>query len=436
MKNNNILAHLHALAERLQQHSWSLVAAGAVSALAMATAIAITPNPEHIRTTPVIEQLQVVASKTPNDNNTGYLMEEQVRHGDTLSSLFTRLNIQDYNTRSFLLTSPEARIIGEQLAPGKIVSATTNDQGELINIHFPLNDRKSALVIESRDGKLFSRQVAERFEKVTVSKVGEIYSSLFAASDAANIPDAIAIQLAELFSGDIDFHRDIRKGDRFSITYEMDYLRGQATRSGKILSAEFVNDGKTYRAVWFEHLGRGNYYTSEGKPLKKAFLRSPLEFSRITSSFSMRFHPILKEWRAHQGVDYGAPQGTKVKATGDATIDFAGFQKGYGNIVVLKHTGNHSTAYAHLRDISNKIRKGTRVSQGETIGHVGQTGWATGPHLHYEFRVNGRPVNPLSVNTPTNPPLEPNQLGRFKLETAPLLVQLDTLSQSKIIYSE
>lgn len=436
MKNSRILAHPHPLASRLHQHRWPLALTGAISTLAMAAAIAVAPDTEQISTTRVVEQLQLVASKEQTSSDSGYLIEERVQRGDTVSSLLARLNILDTETSTFVLTNPEARIIGEQLAPGKIVSAIASANGELIKLHFPLNDRESALVIENRDGKLTAKQVAERFEKIIVSKAGEISSSLFAASDAANIPDAIAIQLAELFGSDIDFHRDLRKGDRFSITYEMDYLRGQATRSGKILSAEFVNNGKTYRAVWFEQSGKGNYYTPEGKPLKKAFLRSPLEFSRITSSFSMRFHPILKEWRAHQGVDYGAPQGTKVRATADAIVDFAGFQKGYGNIVVLKHARSHSTAYGHLQSIEHNVRKGERINQGETIGRVGQTGWATGPHLHYEFRVNDRPVNPLSASLPVSAPLESSQLGRFKAETAPLLGQLDLLGQSKIAYVE
>ncbi|WP_428825672.1 M23 family metallopeptidase [Azonexus sp. IMCC34842] len=402
----------------------------------MAAAIAVAPDTEHIATTRVVEQLQLVASKEQPSSDPGYLIEERVQRGDTVSSLLARLNILDTETSTFVLTNPEARIIGEQLAPGKIVGAIAGANGELIKLHFPLNDRESALVIENRDGKLVAKQVAERFEKIIVSKAGEISSSLFAASDAANIPDAIAIQLAELFGSDVDFHRDLRKGDRFSITYEMDYLRGQATRSGKILSAEFINSGKTYRAVWFEQSGKGNYYTPEGKPLKKAFLRSPLEFSRITSGFSMRFHPTLKEWRAHQGVDYDAPQGTKVRATADAIVDFAGFQKGYGNIVILKHARSHSTAYGHLQSIEHTVRKGARINQGDTIGRVGQTGWATGPHLHYEFRVNDRPVNPLSANLPVSPPLEPSQLGRFRVETATLLGQLDMLGQSKIAYVE
>lgn len=402
----------------------------------MAAAIAVAPDTEHISTTRVIEQLQLVASKEQASNDSGYLTEERVQRGDTVNSLLARLNILDTETSAFVLTNPEAQIIGEQLAPGKIVSAIASANGELIKLHFPLNDRESALVIENRNGKLTAKQVAERFEKITISKAGEISSSLFAASDAAIIPDAIAIQLAELFGSDIDFHRDLRQGDRFSIIYEMDYLRGQATRSGKILSAEFINSGKTYRAVWFEQSGKGSYYTPEGKPLKKAFLRSPLEFSRITSGFSMRFHPILKEWRAHQGVDYGAPQGTKVRATADAIVDFAGFQKGYGNIVVLKHARSHSTAYGHLQSIEHNVRKGARINQGETLGRVGQTGWATGPHLHYEFRVNDRPVNPLSASLPVSAPLEPSQLGHFRIETAPLLGQLDLLRESKIAYVE
>jgi murein DD-endopeptidase MepM/ murein hydrolase activator NlpD len=229
---------------------------------------------------------------------------------------------------------------------------------------------------------------------------GVINSSLFAATDDARVPDAVAIQLAEIFSGDIDFHRALRKGDRFSVVYETLEGDGEPLRAGRVLSAEFVNAGKTHQAMWFQEPGssssanaashkltKGGYYTLAGESLRRAYLASPLEFSRVTSGFQMRFHPILKTWRAHLGVDYGAAAGTAVRSVGDGIVDFAGVQNGFGNVVVLNHRQGHQTLYAHLSKIN--VRRGQTVTQGQNVGLVGATGWATGPHLHFEFRVNG-----------------------------------------------
>jgi murein DD-endopeptidase MepM/ murein hydrolase activator NlpD len=227
---------------------------------------------------------------------------------------------------------------------------------------------------------------------------GTIQSSLFAATDEARIPDAVAIQVAEIFAGDIDFHRALRKGDRFSIVYETLEGDGEALRSGRVLSAEFVNGGKTSQALWFHDplaSGKGGYYTMDGQSLRRAYLASPMEFSRVTSGFKMRFHPILQKWTAHLGVDYAAPTGTPVRSVGDGTVEFAGVQNGFGNVVFVKHRNQHTTVYAHLSRIL--VRTGQSVSQAQTLGAVGATGWATGPHLHFEFRVNGRHQDPLTI---------------------------------------
>jgi murein DD-endopeptidase MepM/ murein hydrolase activator NlpD len=211
------------------------------------------------------------------------------------------------------------------------------------------------------------------------------------------LPDSIGVQLAEIFSGDIDFHRALRKGDRFSLVYEALEGDGEPLRVGRVLSAEFVNAGKTYQAMWFKEPGasKGGYYTLDGNSLRRAFLASPMEFSRVTSGFKMRFHPILQTWRAHLGVDYAAPTGTPVRTVGDGVVDFAGVQNGFGNVVFVKHNNGQVTVYAHLSRIA--VRQGQRVSQGDNIGAVGATGWATGPHLHFEFRQNGRHQDPLTM---------------------------------------
>jgi murein DD-endopeptidase MepM/ murein hydrolase activator NlpD len=264
---------------------------------------------------------------------------------------------------------------------------------------------------------------------------GEIVSSLFGATDDAGIPEVIATQLAEIFSSDIDFYRHLRKGDKFSIVFETLTYNGQYFRSGRILAAEFINNNKTYQAYWFQtEDGKGGYYGSDGKSLRKTFLRSPLEFSRITTGFSSaRLHPILQIIRAHKGIDYGAPIGTRVRAVADGTVEFAGNRGGYGNLIVLKHQGSYSTAYGHLNGFAPEIRKGARVNQNDTIGFVGQTGLATGPHLHYEFRINGQQTDPMAVVLPDAAPLDDTQLSRFKAAIDPQHSYLDQARQTRML---
>jgi murein DD-endopeptidase MepM/ murein hydrolase activator NlpD len=202
--------------------------------------------------------------------------------------------------------------------------------------------------------------------------------------------------VADILSSQIDFHRGLRKGDRFSVVYEALEADGEPLRTGRVLSIDFSNNGRTSQALWFQQPGtKGAYFTPEGKSLSSSYLASPMEFSRVTSGFSMRFHPILNQWRAHTGVDFGAPKGTPVRTVGDGRVDFAGVQNGYGNVVIVRHNGADATVYAHLSRID--VRVGQAVSQGQRIGAVGATGWATGPHLHFEFRVNGVFRNPVEV---------------------------------------
>jgi murein DD-endopeptidase MepM/ murein hydrolase activator NlpD len=229
---------------------------------------------------------------------------------------------------------------------------------------------------------------------------GTIRSSLFAASDEARIPDSIAVQVAEMFAVDIDMHRELRRGDTFSVVYEALTADGEPITwgqgAGRVLAAEFVNGGKTHQAVWYRDAnGRGAYFDFSGQSKRRAFLASPMEFSRVTSGFAMRFHPILQKWRAHLGVDYAAPTGTPVRTVGDGVVEFAGSQNGYGNVVQIRHTNDRSTLYAHLSRVD--VKQGQRVEQGQRVGAVGTTGWSTGPHLHFEFRVNGQHQDPLRI---------------------------------------
>jgi murein DD-endopeptidase MepM/ murein hydrolase activator NlpD len=268
-------------------------------------------------------------------------------------------------------------------------------------------------------------------------RTGQIVSSLFAATDAAGVPDGVASQIADIFAGDIDFQRDLRRGDRFTVAFEMFYHQGRAIRSGRLLAADFNNQKRAYRAVWFQPSeGHGGYYAPDGKNLRKAFLRSPLEYSRITSGFGMRNHPILRQWRAHRGVDYAAPIGTRVRATGDGVVDFAGRRNGYGNVVVLRHNGGFSTYYAHLNGFARGLRRGSRIGQGDIIGYVGQSGWATGPHLHYEFHVRDQYRNPLTLVMPPANPVPHHLLAAFFEAAQPLTAQLDLLKNTDLAMLE
>ncbi|GAB4447160.1 MAG: peptidoglycan DD-metalloendopeptidase family protein [Rhodocyclaceae bacterium] len=429
-KGSRILAQLRAARESAPARFWGAPAALALSLLSVVGAFATVAE----REAPAIDQsavLEAIALTPAVANDTapaGFVREERIERGDTVARLFDRLGVDDAQALETLRTRPEAAAIFRQLRPGKAVSARTNAEGRLLRLEFPLNAGAAALVVE-RQGEALS--LAERplaLESRALMASGEIRSSLFAATDAIGLPDSVTMQLADIFSGDIDFHRDLRRGDSFAVVYEMEYSAGSAVRPGRILAAEFVNQGRTYRAFRFRASdGREGYYGEGGRSIRKAFLRSPLEFSRITSGFALRFHPVLQKWRAHNGVDYGAPTGTPVRTTADGIVEFAGRQNGYGNVVIVRHAGRYSTLYAHLNGIAAGIRKGVRVRQADVIGYVGATGLATGPHLHYEFRIDGQHRNPLAVALPEAPPLAPRELASFAQQVEPLLSRLSLM---------
>ena len=325
---------------------------------------------------------------------------EQVRSTDTAESLLQRMGVADPLAAAFLRrdTLVQRNLLGRT---GSLVSAETSDDHSLqrLTARWAHDDSGNfkRLVVEKTDKGFVSRIETAPLTASTRLAGGVIHSSLFAATDASNIPDGVAVQLAELFSADIDFRRALRKGDRFSVVYETLVADGEPLRSGRVLSAEFVNNGKTHQALWFQEPGsdKGAYYTLDGQSKRRAYLASPLEFSRVTSGFAMRFHPILQKWRAHLGTDFAAPTGTPVRTVGDGVVDFAGVQNGFGNVVYVKHRNQHVTVYAHLNRID--VKKGQSVSQGQNIGTVGATGWATGPHLHFEFRVDGQHQDPMVI---------------------------------------
>jgi len=369
----------------------------------------------------------------------GFWREDRVRRGDTIGSVLARMGVDDPEALQFLRTHPSARPL-YQLRPGKPLTVETDDDGRLVTLRLVTGEGQRLSI--SRDGE---RLVAETqpapVEIRWKMAVGEIRSSLFGAADIAGLPDSVTVQMADVFAGDIDFYHDLRRGDRFSVVYEVRYVDGEPVGVGSIVAAEFDNRGRALTAfVWRTDDGEQNYYAADGTPLRKAFLRSPMEFSRVTSGFSeARFHPILQTWRAHKGVDFAAPTGTPIRATGNAKVTFVGRQDGYGNVIELQHNGGFSTLYAHLSKFAPQVSAGARVAQGEVIGYVGQTGWATGPHLHYEFRAGSEQRNPLTVVLPGGEALSPAHRLVFAERTAPAAAQLAlarTLSSAQLASRE
>lgn len=354
-----------------------------------------------------------------------YVHEEKIRAGDTLATLLNRLGVEDDAAENFIKKDKTARAI-MQLRSGKRVQAQTDDNGNLLWLKATVvdgkdNPVKNIMVSRTGDAEFTAEETAAKLERRVEMRAREITTTLYAAtdsnSDGSSLPDSIVAQIIEMFSTNIDFRSDLKRGDRFNVVYETFWQDGEFVRAGRILAGEFTNKGTTYQSVWFEDpltKSGGGYYSFDGKSLKKAFLKSPLEFSRISSGFGMRSHPISGNWKQHKGTDFAAATGTPIRAAGDGVIDFAGVQGGYGNVVVIKHWANYSTAYAHMSRFGAGMKKGAKVNQGDIIGYVGTTGWSTGAHLHYEFRVAGEAKDPSKLNITAQAPLTTAELARFK----------------------
>ena len=335
------------------------------------------------------------------------------RGNESAEALLRRMAIQDPSAASFIRTDALARRLLQ--GRGKMLQARTSADGNLLELvaRYPAENAEQAkthftrLSVSREQNHWISRIEAAAFTSHPRMASATIQTSLFSATDDARLPDSVAAQLAEIFSTDIDFHRELRKGDRFSLLYESLWADGQPVAwndgAGRILAAEFINKGRSHHAVLFDggSGGRSGYFAADGSSKRRAFLASPMEFSRVTSGFANRFHPILQTWRQHLGVDYGAPSGTPVRSVGDGVVDFAGWRNGYGNVVEVRHGNERSTVYAHLSAMN--VKKGERVAQSHRIGAVGTTGWSTGPHLHFEFRVRGQHQDPLLVAKTSEP---------------------------------
>lgn len=406
-----------------------LMISGVAVAFGTATDTLIYSGPRHSITEHLDASLAIVSTNA----ETAHTREIRVQSGDTVAELLERSGVSDKEVLPFLRSNQDAASLFRQLAPGKVITSQVGPDGSLLALNFPLNGGDSTYLSIRNTGDGFTATTKEAdYESRVVHQSAVIRHSLFGATDNAGIPDSVALQLVEIFGGIIDFHRDLRKNDRLSVIYELNTFQGKPEKLARILAAEFVNDGKAHHAFWFQVAGgTGGYYDLHGNSLKKAFLRSPLEFSRITSGFSSgRYHPVLREMRAHRGIDYGAPTGTRVRVTGDGVIEFAGVQGGYGNVVTVRHPGGKTTVYGHLSKFAPGMKKGARVQQGDIIGYVGATGLATGPHLHYEFRVNGVHLNPQTVALPPATPLPTAQLAEFRNHATDHLDTLEMLGVS------
>jgi murein DD-endopeptidase MepM/ murein hydrolase activator NlpD len=383
--------------------------------LAVVTAFGIAPDsaPVDVQQALVREPLELPEMVPAMEQAPRFVSQERVLRGDTVAALFDRLGVRDPKAIEFLKSDATGRMIFRQLVPGRMLQAESSEEGALLALRYFVNASSMLEVSRGTEG-LKARQRAIAETPRLVYKTATIRSSLFAATDAAGIPDAIAMQIARVFATDIDFHSDLRKGDRFSVIYEMVYEAGELVAPGRIVAAQFVNDGRTHNAVLFrDDEGVDGYYSLDGSNRAKAFLRSPVEFSRVSSGFGARFHPIFKNWRAHTGVDFAAPRGTRVLATADGHVVAAGPRGGYGNAVEIRHGSGITTLYAHLSGFASGVRAGARVQQGQPIGFVGATGYATGPHLHYEFKLGGIHQDPLRVALPKAEPVPGRLRAQF-----------------------
>jgi murein DD-endopeptidase MepM/ murein hydrolase activator NlpD len=373
-----------------------------------------------------------------------FVREIRVERGDTLPGLFAKLGVQDDEAFGFARSDMVARKLLD-VRPGKRITATTDDEGELVSLRALLAAEDGAArmlwIDRGEDDQLVSREMMQPYERRVEMRSGQIMSSLFGAMDGAGVPDTVTQQMVNVLSSEVDFYNDLRRGDEFRVVYEMLALpSGETVRAGRLLALEFKNGSKLHQAVWFGTAGlndstSGNYYTFDGKSLRKAFLRTPVEFTRVSSGFGMRNHPILGYNRQHTGIDFAAPHGTRIMAASDGVVQFAGVQRGYGNVIIVEHPNRVETLYAHMSGFAPGIKKGAKVVQGDIIGYVGSTGWSTGPHLHYEFHINDVPVNPATVALPDAQPVAPNYWGKFTQQAADMQRRMQLMAQDSTRYA-
>lgn len=404
-------------------------ATATVPATTSATSATSAPAPDA--STKVPAPAPTPKTATENVIQRGHWVRAEVGRGDTLSALFSRHNLSQAALMELVATGKPVKPL-TRLRPGDVVELRI-DRKSLLEIRYPLDQLNTLRVWRE----------ADRWQTATDTKTlkahprftgGTIQSSLYVAALKAGLDERLIMELATIFGWDIDFALDIRQGDRFSVTYEELFADGESIGTGKILAASFVNQGREFTAVRFTYPdGTGAYFAPGGRSMRKAFLRAPVDFRRISSKFRKeRYHPVLGVKRPHRGVDYAAATGTPIQASGDGKVKFAGRKGGYGHTVILQHGGAYTTLYAHMSRIAPGMRSGKRIEQGQIIGYVGRSGTATGPHLHYEFRINGVHRNPLTVKLPKADPLPKKHMEAFRQQSAPLLAQLALYARSEL----
>lgn len=351
--------------------------------------------------------------------------EVTVASGDTLSTLFAKVGLPANAVHDILGSSKQAKQFS-QLKHGQVLQFELDKQGQLASLHSKVGSLETIRLTKTAKGYTFNREISKPVVRTAYAH-GVIKSSLSASAQRAGLSHSLTMDMAKVLGYDIDFAQDIRQGDEFDVVYEQKVMDGKVVGTGNILSARFTNRGKTYTAVRYTNKqGNTSYYTADGNSLRKAFIRTPVDFARISSRFSAgRKHPILNKIRAHKGVDYAAPRGTPIKAAGDGRIELAGRRGGYGNTVIIQHGNRYKTLYGHMQGFAKGIKTGSSVKQGQIIGYIGTTGLSTGPHLHYEFQVNGVHVDPLSQKVPMSEPIAKNERQRFLQQSQPLIARMD-----------
>ncbi|PJE80941.1 Murein DD-endopeptidase MepM [invertebrate metagenome] len=377
-----------------------------------------------------------VAAIVPEKVPAEIIHKVTVKPGDSLSLLFNRKNLSPTTAYKIAQTPKWGKAL-TRIQPRETLVFTLNQSGELIQLRYSLSKLES-IVFTVKGDKFTARHILREPQTRLAYSTGTIENSLFLASQKAGLTNRLTMELASIFGWDIDFVQDIREGDHFTVMYEEKFLDDEKLGNGSIVAATFTNQGKTFTAIRYTDSNNvSNYYTPDGKSMKKAFLRTPVEFTRISSRFDPgRLHPIFKTKRPHRAVDYAAPMNTPIKASGDGKVKFAGWQNGYGNVVYLQHPNNIVTVYAHQNRIRKGLKVGQRVSQGQVIGYVGQTGWATGPHLHYEFRVNGVHRNPMTVKLPNSAPISNKEMVHFKQQVKTSVARLEKASGTMLAKGE
>lgn len=401
-----------------------------VNTVTQTSTVAAVSAPEVELETPKVE------SETPTEFE--FQKALTVNSGDTLSVLFVKAGLDNSLLHSILSTNKEAKHF-THLKIGQVVTFEFDESQALQSVSSQLNPLETIYLEKKADTDSFSfRKDVATTQTVEKSVQGVIKSALFSATKKAGLPYGLALDMANIFGYDIDFAQDLRTGDEFELVYEEKVLDGQAIGTGNILAARFTNRGKEFTAVRYtDKQGNASYYSADGSSLRKAFIRTPVDFARISSRFSLgRKHPILNKIRAHKGVDYAAPRGTPIKAAGDGRVTLAGRKGGYGNTIVIKHGQRYQTLYAHMQGFAKGVRAGSNVKQGQIIGYIGTTGLSTGPHLHYEFQVNGAHVDPLSQKLPTADPIHASEKQRFTERSKTLLATLDANKDTQLALNQ